>query len=326
MIVDSCIDYASRTAPALEYLQSIGVNPSTAVRLILATHWHDDHVRGLAQILGECTSALFACSAALKPDEIIEGIGSLSSDERFLAQTSGVKEMHQALRSIRSAGRPNAKWAIVDRTLWVREGKRLLPSRVHVLAPSDGEVLAASHTIAALLRAGQERRVPRPERNEGSVVLWVQIGAAGLLLGGDLEETNDLQTGWTAVADCGSRPSGRSQVFKVPHHGSRNAHQDRVWDEMLIPQPHAVLAPWSLGHSHLPTNDDIARICRLTNQLHLTAVPRARLRERRTIGRRWRARQVERPAGRVTLRCADPRNHPEDWVASYVDPAHQVCP
>jgi hypothetical protein len=32
---------------AAEYLASIGVDPATSVRLIIATHWHDDDIAGL---------------------------------------------------------------------------------------------------------------------------------------------------------------------------------------------------------------------------------------------------------------------------------------
>ena len=47
VIVDSCITDA-REPQALDYLLSIGVDPAAAVTLIVATHWHDDHIRGMA--------------------------------------------------------------------------------------------------------------------------------------------------------------------------------------------------------------------------------------------------------------------------------------
>lgn len=43
IIVDSCIAPRTREIPALEYLDQIGVDASTQVRLIVATHAHDDH-------------------------------------------------------------------------------------------------------------------------------------------------------------------------------------------------------------------------------------------------------------------------------------------
>lgn len=42
--IDSCVDSHGRPQ-ALEYLEGIGVDPAIAVRMIVATHWHDDHIR-----------------------------------------------------------------------------------------------------------------------------------------------------------------------------------------------------------------------------------------------------------------------------------------
>jgi glyoxylase-like metal-dependent hydrolase (beta-lactamase superfamily II) len=59
MIVDSCIDHASKQPSSLKYLHSIGVDPSESVKLIVATHWHDDHIRGLATIVDTCKVAQY---------------------------------------------------------------------------------------------------------------------------------------------------------------------------------------------------------------------------------------------------------------------------
>jgi hypothetical protein len=62
-------------------------------------------------------------------------------------------------------------------------------------------------------------------------------------------------------------------VFKIPHHGSQNAHNDQVWSELLHPNPPAMIAPWRLGDRSLPTVDDIVRIQRMTNNLYVTTIP-----------------------------------------------------
>lgn len=75
MIVDSCVQ--SNRQPALDYLHAMDVDPAVAVKLVVATHWHDDHVRGIADVLATCRTAAFACSAALSPDELLQTIGAL---------------------------------------------------------------------------------------------------------------------------------------------------------------------------------------------------------------------------------------------------------
>src|SRR3712207_143103 len=69
-IVDS-FPGSSHPSIALDYLTDIGV-PVSSVSLILATHWHDDHIQGLADTVAACTNAMFACSAALDVDEFFE--------------------------------------------------------------------------------------------------------------------------------------------------------------------------------------------------------------------------------------------------------------
>ena len=71
LLVDSCLDFASRQPAPLAYLRSIGVNPSEAVKLVVATHWHDDHIRGLGTVLHTCEVAQFVCSVALRSDEFL---------------------------------------------------------------------------------------------------------------------------------------------------------------------------------------------------------------------------------------------------------------
>ena len=53
VLVDSC---GRADAPAaLEYLAKVGVDPAEAVKLIVASHWHDDHMRGMAHLAHTCT-------------------------------------------------------------------------------------------------------------------------------------------------------------------------------------------------------------------------------------------------------------------------------
>lgn len=68
IIVDSC-KTAHHQAAALEYLDGLGVDLSNDVKAVVATHWHNDHVRGLDETFTRCSSAKFICSSALLTDE-----------------------------------------------------------------------------------------------------------------------------------------------------------------------------------------------------------------------------------------------------------------
>src|ERR1051325_7480746 len=68
IVVDSCRSNGSILP--LEYLKQLQVPVDRAVRVVLATHWHNDHIRGLAQIVEQAASAKFYCSQALGSKEL----------------------------------------------------------------------------------------------------------------------------------------------------------------------------------------------------------------------------------------------------------------
>jgi hypothetical protein len=92
------------------------------------------------------------------------------------------------------------------------------------------------------------------------VALWVQVDRQIALLGGDLEDSNDVAIGWKAVLSSERIPSGSADLFKVPHHGSPNADNAEIWKAKLIERPIAVLAPFSSASRPLPSEADQKRI------------------------------------------------------------------
>jgi glyoxylase-like metal-dependent hydrolase (beta-lactamase superfamily II) len=71
IVVDSCRDQRSGEVAALEYLRGIGVNLATDVLAIVATHAHDDHFAGIADIVESCDAAIIITSQALANREFL---------------------------------------------------------------------------------------------------------------------------------------------------------------------------------------------------------------------------------------------------------------
>ena len=88
VIVDSCINDAGKPR-ALEYLESIGVNPAQGVELIVATHWHDDHIRGMAKLVEVCSKANFCCANALRTEEFLAAIDALEGQVGLTEPSAG---------------------------------------------------------------------------------------------------------------------------------------------------------------------------------------------------------------------------------------------
>lgn len=274
-VVDSCIPRGAREPAALEYLGGFHNEAIERIRLIVATHWHDDHIRGLASMLGQAPGAAFFCSAALESGIFFELVGTAAAG---IQGRSGVDEFASILGLIEEASGAKAKriatpkWAIENRKLRdFSEIGRPFRCSVTALSPSDGTMRLALQEIGQLLPKVGERqgRVASLSPNHTSVALWIQAGPVRALLGADLLHTGREGEGWMAVL-ASHQDAERAVLFKVPHHGSVNADCPEVWSRMLIDNPIAVVTPFS-GGKKLPQPSDLRRLSGRTTNLYCTA-------------------------------------------------------
>jgi Metallo-beta-lactamase superfamily len=265
VIVDSCIDISTRRPVALDYLDQIHVDVAKDVRLVVATHWHDDHIRGLAEIVRAAGKARLVHSMTLRSDEFTTLVKLV--EPKMMLRSSGVREFAEILEILKN--HTPAGFAIADRRLWLPAGP--VSRSVWALSPSDRSVQLALEGLAAVLTDTDlpNTRVPDIRPNHTSVVLWCEIADLFVLLGADLEETSDPNTGWRAIITSTTRPSGKATVFKVPHHGSVTAHNADVWTQMLD-DPIALVTPFARGIVKLPTTGDRTRIRPLARESYLT--------------------------------------------------------
>lgn len=302
IVVDSCVDDLRQPA-ALAYLDSLGVDREN-IRLIVASHWHDDHVGGLADLVRGASEARLVCSSALEPDEFLHLV-SAADLRPMVRATSGVHEFRRVLDCLADRRTPPG-YAAVDRVLYRRpQGIDITACEVVSLAPSDASAHEALQNLRQLLEAQSEtqrRAVPRPRRNPAAVVLWLTVGTIHILLGSDLEVDSDSSKGWTAVLGAITRPNEVANFFKVAHHGSANAHDDRVWIEMLEPDVHAALTPYLSGSTPIPRPTDIERLLALTPNAWITRLPGTP-----RVKRDWRVDRMANDATRW-IRAAEPQN------------------
>ena len=311
IIVDSCLRPDGRPA-ALAYLQELGVDVSSAVKLVIATHWHDDHIEGISEAYRACTSAEFVCSMALRGEEFLQLVRAMSP--RSMLKSSGldefdgvIVELQRRKVSIRRQAR-GPTFAYADRTLL--ESKVPPGYRIVALSPSDASVALALSEIAESLPSPgtTKRRAVARRPNHTAVVIAVQVGELAVLLGSDLENTGPAGTGWDGVLSVATK-IGRAHVFKVAHHGSKNGHHADVWTTLLVSDPHSVVTPFLSGKA-LPTTQDLVRLKKLSKELHITSAARLSKPKRRdpaverllaTIVRRRRV--LKRSHGQVRLRA-----------------------
>lgn len=346
LIVDSCRDQVTeggtRPPVALTYLADMSVDVATQVVLIVATHVHDDHFDGIAEIFQACASARFITSHAATSSEFFAAI---RADEAVLLGDPRLRQSaYEEYRQVFQLGRDRSTGQAVSVMTRAEQGKVLLDlpqidataeqpavGRVQVtaLSPSDEAVIRANAKLAqSWPQQGRQRRVAPVDPNECAIALRVQVGDVSVLLGADLPN-GPARCGWLAVlATAGGL---KSSLIKVPHHGSPTSDHPGVWTELVNENPVALIAPYRPGTTPRPTKADQQRILALTPHVYQTAktqTPKPNRDFRRTIDAiSSLAKKVTAPwgrPGRVTARhCADPT---DDWIVTVEFPAHRVGP
>jgi len=274
-IIDSCM-LSDRGDPApIAYLRDLGIDYTKAVSLVIVTHWHDDHIRGIATVIDRCQKAEVVLSAALESRDFLR-LAKLH-ELNPLPLPFGLEEFIRILR-ISESGR-KFKFAIADRLLLSGSDPGTdVPLSVFSLSPSDAATMRAKKLFLELFPQANQRKdaLLAPSTNETAVVVWVGIGDTHVLLGADLEEIADPDRGWRAIVSKSTLGLSNASVLKVPHHGSRSSHNAQVWNRLLIPEPTSVVTPFTRGANPLPTPDDVERIKGLSGKVYITSMPQSR--------------------------------------------------
>ncbi|MGI9185452.1 MAG: hypothetical protein ACR2GZ_10925 [Solirubrobacteraceae bacterium] len=266
-VVDVCRDPSTNDPVPLSYLDQIAVDPSHVV-FLLATHWHDDHIDGLAETLTACRHADFAISAAYTGNEF----RAVTLEAQSL-DASRVEEMIKCFELLE--GRPRhhgvkatANRVLEDKRIWWNDDETV---DLTAIAPTNLALDRANQDIAAKLLPIVRRRraLGRITPNQASIAAILRTPAGCVLLGGDVEERNAGDSGWSAiVARQRDRRRPRSAVIKIPHHGSENAHHPGQWSELLEPRPISIVTPFA--SSRLPRRGDLQRLHEYSHAVYVS--------------------------------------------------------
>jgi hypothetical protein len=249
------------------YLDHIGVAPEQ-VKAIVATHWHDDHVAGLSDLVNAYPGAELYVPNYFSLREGAAYVAAYSGAQA--PQARGTRELYYAIESGQKRGQVFPTGMKVE--VFSRGKDQLPAARVLALSPVPA---AWGQAMAALL--GQECVTGKqighavlPKTNIASIVLHFDFGTDSVLLGSDLERHSVL--GWQAVvASSFARQQRKASLFKVAHHGSETGHVDEIWSELLTAKPIATLTPYVNGSSQLPKQSDLERLRANAGAVHVTS-------------------------------------------------------
>jgi beta-lactamase superfamily II metal-dependent hydrolase len=270
VVIDSCIDPNNKKCIPLEYLESIGVNVSQQVKMILCTHWHDDHILGISELLEKCKSSKFSMA---RPNDITKFLRMVKLDyqkSNAKVSNSSTVEFNKCLEILEVRGAP-LKHAQADTTIFTAVVNNFR-NEVIALSPSDYTLKEFDYEISALITdfGISSKQIISKSPNAKSVALFLKLGEHRAILGSDLEVSANDYEGWINILDQNQVIDKSASLFKIPHHGSDTGYHKRIWDELLLPQPVSKLTPWNKSFK-LPRPEMLKKYLDHTENLYMTS-------------------------------------------------------
>ena len=286
IVIDSCINPKTRISIPLEYLEKLGINIQKSVKLILCTHWHDDHIRGISMLLEKCKSAIFSTPRSSDIKKFLRLVGLDHHKSKINPSASSTTEFNKCLDILERRNQTFCR-AIEDRTL-LSNNQAGFNYTVCSLSPSDYIMSKYDEEISTLITeyGKTNRKIISETPNSKSVALLLKINKLRILLGSDLEFDPDSdQKGWLRVLENSKVIDSESSLYKVPHHGSKNGDHDRIWNELLLKNPISKLTPWNKNRK-LPQANMLEKIQQKSEVAFITSInknskPKAKLRQRK---------------------------------------------
>ena len=321
VVVDSCLDKESKRAAALTYLDRIGVDPRSSVDAIICTHWHDDHIRGMASVLSECPNVEFVCSSVLKESAFLEMV-ALGEEVRG-PHGSGLREFEKILKQIQSRRQRHQMAALTTGKAGQVLFENIIGGRsvkLESLSPSAADHERMSRLFQQkrdnLLDGEYRRAVPSIHPNLGSLVIRLEIGGERILLGADMEHRAAADSGWNAIVSSNTSITP-ADLYKVAHHGSATGDTPEIWSRLLVPNCLAILTPNQRLANPIPKPTDVERILSRTDRAYATAPSLMRRKHleqpSERLIRRKGIKVYETPSSQGHLRIRKSPGSPHSW-------------
>ena len=270
IVIDSCQNPSTKETLPLSFLKKRSVDLNN-VKLVLCTHWHDDHIRGISELLEQTPNAIFSIAKVTDIEKFLLFI-ELDSEKESISSNSSTLEFKKCLEII-DARNKIIKSSLSDRLLYSTSYNNL-PINIYALSPSDLSCKYFDKEISTLLSKFEapNKKVPYQSINDRSVAILLQLGNHCALLGADLEAKTNKKLGWLDIIYNSQviNSCNKSSYFKIPHHGSVNGFHNGIWQNLLIPKPIATLTPWNRGKK-LPQASMVSKYLKLTTELHSTS-------------------------------------------------------
>lgn len=272
IIVDSCVNPNTKVCLPLSYLNNLGVDVANNVQLIICTHWHDDHIQGISEILKICSNAKFCFAQANDRKKFLQFVRLDYQKLNVEASNSSTIEFNNCIEILEKRGQ-SIVLATCNKSLLSFSLTDNIRTEVFSLSPSDFTILEFDKEISKLITefGSPAKKVISKSPNSKSVVIFLKVGEHRAILGADLEVSSDKREGWDSIILNDTVIDKKSTLFKIPHHGSQNGYHSKVWTDLIDINPVAGLTPWNKNEK-LPEAEMLERYFSHTEQLYITSL------------------------------------------------------
>jgi beta-lactamase superfamily II metal-dependent hydrolase len=233
------------TNPTLQFLKQQGVSE---LEFLCLTHPHDDHFRGMSQLLEHLTVKHFWRFAGLAGRDLkrLAQVFHVDAERSGVSELAGnasdfVKTM-SLIQQKRSASQLRQKTVSGYQQLFPIPAGNSEPFQIWSFAPSGNQLASYEEALASCFTADGRFRSPLPQahHNSVSVGLLIRFGDTRIVLGGDIDPS-----GWRDALDEIQEDQFFVDAVKVSHHGSVTGYAPGLWEVFSAKRkPIAVIVPY----------------------------------------------------------------------------------
>lgn len=262
MIVDSFIHEQTKNPIAIDLLDAINVDLS-AVRCILITHWHKDHIEGMARLVGEAGSAAVFVTSAATYDLVGDFLDQLDSRPRRYNMPT--HEYREVVRVLTNAGRGMFE-AAADRLLM-----KVGSCSVTAVSPNVAVKTAIANELLKLGKGSVSLISSKLlDRNAHSTACLLASDQAHIFLGADLENDSTGIFGWQHATTVLGKLESSVTLNKVAHHGSDTGHSDEFYTTMCkAGELLSTVTAFTQGSNQLPEPAMLTTIAAHSSKVHV---------------------------------------------------------
>lgn len=256
IVIDSFINPDTNNPIAIDYLSCLNL-PKSSIKEVVLTHWHQDHIAGISDVLNEASPDVKLVISPIIRQTKFNQYMSIG----FATNNYSTKEFQKVYEFIKNRNGNNVVFASVDRRIYSNKEES---AEIYSLSPSDRDLFRYLDRILLPAR-NQTTSYNFPSDNLLSVVLLMKYSNDGFLFGSDMEVTVSKEDGWRKIVNDYTHSKTKSSVFKIPHHGSVTGHLEDIWTTLLQKYPISATTVFDRSNK-LPTKEDIDRIKNLSSK------------------------------------------------------------